>query len=323
MALNRRELFQRLVGRLPQPDVLQEGARSVAAPARSPGMSLVERYEATLANHAQTMAWGISASELPASRDTLREELLSTAASQAASPARRAQLCTAYASLAWFCSDEDLPVLRAGQGAFDAQDWSETGQAAIAPAFALRKRLLDEVGSLKREFDAGLRRSQTRLRRAVPDDAPAIAQLWIAARQVRIPGLPFEARTGGIDFETERWRNLLEDGASATWVAALAGEMLATCRVVTFEEAEIESLFVLPREWGNGYGGALMELALGDPSIVGRDIVTWIPEANETGERLMSKLGFLPDGASRVDPSFPGSSVRHARFRKALSGSAV
>jgi GNAT superfamily N-acetyltransferase len=325
MALNRRELFQRLIGRLQPPESPAEASPADQRRA-AVAATVLERYEAVVARHASDLAWGAPASDLPASRDELREELLRAAAPDTASAARRAQLRTAYASLGWFCSEEELAVMRAGKGAFDAQDWSDAGQRAITPAFQIRKRLLDDVGALTREFDAGLRHTQTRLRQAVVGDAAAVAQLWILARQVRLPGVPFEERTGAIDFETDRWTRLLEDPGAIVWVAALGEEMLAACRVVAGEpsrEAEIESLFVLPREWGNGYGRALVELALGDSILTGRDVVTWAPEKNDAAARFLTMLGFVREGESRYDPSFPGSNVQHVRFARRSTAKAA
>ena len=90
----------------------------------------------------------------------------------------------------------------------------------------------------------------------------------------RIRGLfPSSAAFGKIDIDdrAERWRQLLTNAATATYVAESNGQILGfvnygRCRdedVADERVGEIMSLYVAPDSWGHGLGRMLLGAALG------------------------------------------------------------
>lgn len=78
----------------------------------------------------------------------------------------------------------------------------------------------------------------------------------------------------------------------------------------------IYALYVHADQARQGLGRRLVEHALGALSERGHDEVTlWVFEANEAARRFYTALGFVPDGATRVEPEYRAPEIRMRRSR--------
>lgn len=92
------------------------------------------------------------------------------------------------------------------------------------------------------------------LRRAVPTDAPAIAEIHITARRVAMPYLP-ELHS---DAETHAWVAEVVVPQQEVWVIEAAGEVAG---FAALHEDWLEHLYVAPAWQGQGFGTGLLAQA--------------------------------------------------------------
>lgn len=142
-----------------------------------------------------------------------------------------------------------------------------------------------------------------RIRPATALDAAAIARAHVQARREtygdRIPQDVYAEREANAEGD---WQQVLADpGATMTWVAARAGEVVgfATAEAAGPREVrplQLRLLYVLAAEQGRGTGTHLMELAVGDAPCF-----LWVAEANTRAHRFYRHHGFEPDGARQTE----------------------
>jgi ribosomal protein S18 acetylase RimI-like enzyme len=83
----------------------------------------------------------------------------------------------------------------------------------------------------------------------------------------------------------------------------------------------IYSLYVHPEAQGQGVGARLVSAAIdGLESLGYSEASLWVFEANVRGRAFYKRLGWRPDGASRVEPEF---GERESRLTRALAGEGV
>jgi ribosomal protein S18 acetylase RimI-like enzyme len=171
------------------------------------------------------------------------------------------------------------------------------------------------------------------IRRAVPEDARAIAEIGVAGWQAAYTGiLPADFLAGlRVGPREAAWRARLEsdddDGAPA-WVAedgsrrigfVAAGpprdENLAGMGTAA---AEIYAIYVLPGEWRRGSGSALLQIAEDELRRRGAStLVLWVLEDNGAGRAFYEAMGWLPDGG-RQTLDLGGFEVQEIRYRRRL-----
>lgn len=154
------------------------------------------------------------------------------------------------------------------------------------------------------------------MRRAVPEDASAIAQIHVRSWQVAYRGLvPDDVLDGLSVAQRERfWRGASAAGqeAVAVFVGAVDEEVVGFCAVAAPSRdedaaatvAEIGAIYVDPRMWRNGVGKALMDAALAELRADGwRSVTLWVLAENHPARQFYARFRFACDGAE----------TRHAR----------
>lgn len=164
-------------------------------------------------------------------------------------------------------------------------------------------------------------RASRRLRTGSPQDAPALACVFIAAWQHAYPGLLPERLLASLDEEemTTWLSDLLASGESSAVVAEDDnGAALGFCRYGEDPDdagrGHIFSLYVLPSVAGEGVGSALCSRALDDLREKGLEAVTlWVFEGNQHARRFYTSFGFSPTGERRVEAAYGAEEVRLSR----------
>jgi GNAT superfamily N-acetyltransferase len=164
------------------------------------------------------------------------------------------------------------------------------------------------------------------VRRAVPEDAGAIAAIHVRASEVAYRGLlPDEVRDRHSVEQCERfWRETLTgDEAPAVFVSEHDGTVVGFCAVAApsrdedagDEVAELAAIYVNPDVWRAGIGGALMDVAL-DELRHGdwRFVTLWVLAENGSARTFYSRFGFEPDGAETVDERSGQKEIRLRAF---------
>jgi len=161
-----------------------------------------------------------------------------------------------------------------------------------------------------------------RLRPATSDDAPALADLFIAARRAAEPAMPAAVHTPA---ETHAWFvELLDPGKveprPETWVAE---QDRAVVGYLVLEPDWLHSIYVRPDLTGHGIGTVLLDLA---KSLRPGGFGLWVFETNEPARRFYARHGLLAlertDGRSNEENApdismlWPGEDpVAHLRHR--------
>lgn len=150
-----------------------------------------------------------------------------------------------------------------------------------------------------------------RLEPAAPDDAAALASIFLRCWQTAYRGVVDDAIIDGLDATVvERsWRGLVDESRSALVVARVDG---AACGMVRFgvdpgdcRSGHVFSLYVDPDAAGAGIGRALLAHAARELAASGRGRATlWVFAANSRALRFYGAAGWEPTGESRVEPEW-------------------
>ena len=147
------------------------------------------------------------------------------------------------------------------------------------------------------------------VRPATPDDAEAMAEIFMAAAR-------------------EAWGFVGEEALDAMTPPELTGgELVAEDRrgIVGFavvNGCEVDLLYTHPRVWGHGSGRALLVAAEEAFREAGCSEVTlWTEERNEIARRVYQASGWRPDGEVR-ERVWNGAPLRELRYRKLLASRA-
>ncbi len=173
----------------------------------------------------------------------------------------------------------------------------------------------DDVGQPEYEQD------EVRLRAGRPQDAAALATVFVSAWRHSYHGIVSEEKLESLDEnEVAAWlATLIGSGDSTTTVAESTNhELLGFCRHGTDPDeagrGHVFSLYVAPSASGRGIGSRLLALALGDLERRHLDPVTiWVFEQNAPARRLYAGFGFSPDGTRRVEPEYGAEEMRLCR----------
>jgi GNAT superfamily N-acetyltransferase len=131
-----------------------------------------------------------------------------------------------------------------------------------------------------------------KIRRGHPDDAAAIADVWLRSRAASVPRIPPPVHT---DDEVHAWFGGVVLPTKEVWVAE-AGDALVALLVL--EGEWIDQLYVEPHYVGRGVGAGLIAVAKQErPS----GLKLWTFEANVRARRFYERHGFVATGGTSGD----------------------
>ncbi|MDY7101045.1 MAG: GNAT family N-acetyltransferase [Actinomycetota bacterium] len=175
------------------------------------------------------------------------------------------------------------------------------------------------------------------VRRARPDDGPAIGRVHVAAWRAAYREVMPAVFLDGLEptERGERWRATLTAASvdpadhPATFVVPGAdGDVEGFALVGAARDAdvgigvgELWAINVEPAAWGSGAGPAL--LARAREALIGRgyvESVLWVVERNPRARRFYEREGWSADGAVRTE-EIGGTAVREVRYRCGLAAS--
>jgi ribosomal protein S18 acetylase RimI-like enzyme len=167
------------------------------------------------------------------------------------------------------------------------------------------------------------------VRRARPDDAPAIAETGVFGWRSAYRGILPDEYLDGMSIDTREiaWRHRLEadpEGLTPAWVGESAGRVVGFVsggpprdEDVAAPAAEIYAVYLRPEAWRQGLGTALMEEATNHLRRLGATyLVLWVFEANRPARAFYEALGWLPDGG-RQALMVAGVRAQEVRYRLA------
>jgi GNAT superfamily N-acetyltransferase len=163
------------------------------------------------------------------------------------------------------------------------------------------------------------------VRRAVPDDAAAIARAHVASWRAAYRGIVPDAVLDALSEERRAtfWRGAIEaDGAESVWVGVVGEEVVgfASAGPARDEDlgngaGEVDAIYLVPEAWSLGIGRAMFEAAVADLRARGFDpLVLWVLSANRRGRGFYDSAGWRPDGAARM-LDFDGHAIEELRYR--------
>lgn len=168
-----------------------------------------------------------------------------------------------------------------------------------------------------------------KVRRAVPADARAIAEVHVRSWQAGYRGLmPDELLDGLSPADREpMWREAASGraGAGALFVAERDGRLVGFCALAAPSRdddagdgvAEIGAIYVDPEAWRGGAGRALMDVAVAHLRSEGwQELTLWVLRDNQPALDFYAAHQFRPDGAEQF---YERSGTTGIRLRRSLS----
>ena len=168
------------------------------------------------------------------------------------------------------------------------------------------------------------------IRRAVPNDAPALAEIHVLAWQAGYRGLLPDSFLDSLAAAERlpRWRERLASKSETVFVAELNGQVAGWLVIGPQRDqdldpqrsAEIYAVYVYPDFWRRGCGAALLAQAKDEMRLQGyAEASLWVLRGNQRAIRFYEAHGFQPDGASKVETNRAGIAFDEVRYRCALT----
>jgi GNAT superfamily N-acetyltransferase len=165
------------------------------------------------------------------------------------------------------------------------------------------------------------------VRRAVPADARAIAELTVRGWQAAYRGLMPNEFLGGLSVAGREaaWREMLDrdtDGGVPAWLAERDGRAVGFVSSgpprdedVPLPSAEVYAIYVSPEAWRRGIGRSLLDRAIACWRERGAtQLALWVLEGNAPARAFYEAMGWRPDGA-RQQLRIAGTSLAEIRYR--------
>jgi GNAT superfamily N-acetyltransferase len=138
------------------------------------------------------------------------------------------------------------------------------------------------------------------VRKAVPDDAHAIARVHVSSWRSTYSGLlpaDFLESLSEMGY-AERWRRLIADGSSRIYVAEDEGDVVGFASSGHERagepgyEGELYAIYVLDRAQRRGFGSDLVRAAVGGLRELGlKDMIIWVLRDNNPARAFYEGLG--------------------------------
>ncbi len=166
------------------------------------------------------------------------------------------------------------------------------------------------------------------VRRAIPADALAIAQVHVASWQSAYHGFfpPSVLANLSIAERQALWAPRLASAAQLIWVSGEGARVtgfIAACASRDADlpppaTAEIAALYVEPDAWGAGCGRALCAAALAHlRQTAAENVTVWVLAGNVRARHFYERLGFATDDA-RKDVTLFNVTLPEVRYRQSL-----
>jgi len=155
------------------------------------------------------------------------------------------------------------------------------------------------------------------IRLAQVEDADSLAACHVACWREAYGGVLPDERlvelTGDLEARTQRWLDILRNEPRRTWVAIEGAVVLgfASTGPARDEEmahlSELYALYIRASEYGTGLADRLVQ-----PTIGVAPAYLWVAAHNPRAVAYYTKIGFQPDGVSKIDGWFGG--IREVRM---------
>lgn len=165
------------------------------------------------------------------------------------------------------------------------------------------------------------------VRPALIGDIDAVARIHVRSWQHAYRGMMPDAVLDTLDESKRaaRWREWLDKPDHSLQVAVQGGSVVGFCSLIHSRDAgandavgEIAALYVDPASWRIGAGTALVDAAVAQAHTVGyRALTLWVLTSNDRARRFYERVGFAPDGESKVETR-AGYSLAELRYRRDL-----
>lgn len=139
--------------------------------------------------------------------------------------------------------------------------------------------------------------SEIQIRRAAPDEAPALAEVFLEARRSILHIVPMVHPDEG----APRWIREVLFAETVLWIAEHDGRAAA---MMSLSPGWLEHLYVHPNFHGQGIGTALLTRAKNSPQAE-QGLQLWTFQGNAGARRFYERYGFIAaeftDGASNEE----------------------
>jgi len=166
---------------------------------------------------------------------------------------------------------------------------------------------------------------ETRVRLAVPVDAPALAKVHVDAWRAAYRGLVPNERLAKLSYArgAENFLRSMREGPEVIYAVEEAGAVvgfltLGPCRGADLDAetvGEIWGIYLAPERWRLGIGTRLCrhgEAILGARGC--RSVILWVFAENTRARRFYEAMGYAPDGVTKQrDFGIPLEVVRYRR----------
>jgi len=130
------------------------------------------------------------------------------------------------------------------------------------------------------------------IRRALPNEAQSLAELWLRSRAAAAPSIPPTIHT---DEEVHQWFEEVVLPTREVWVADGTGHVLA---LMVLDHEWIDQLYVDPASTRMGIGGALLDHAQRQRPT---GLKLWTFQSNRGARRFYEGHGFVAIAATTGD----------------------
>jgi GNAT superfamily N-acetyltransferase len=167
----------------------------------------------------------------------------------------------------------------------------------------------------------------TVVRRARPEDAERLAEVYVDSGRAAWAGHLREETLAAFSSSREEWEEGMADPDVSILVGELDGEIAAVATLLPSDDPDLDRervaklgrLYTEPAAWGAGLGSALMAAFVEDLERRGyREAILWTAEWNRA-RRFYEAHGWHWDGATR-DQTLAGETWTEVRYRIEVPG---
>jgi GNAT superfamily N-acetyltransferase len=165
------------------------------------------------------------------------------------------------------------------------------------------------------------------IQRATASEAPGIARVHVRSWQSAYRGQIPDDVLDSLDESKRaaRWFELIPQHGHVVHVAVHNGTVVGFSSLIRSRDpdtaadtGEIAAIYVDPEHWRSGVGQALLDASLDVARSTGYRVITlWVLASNLIGRRFYERLGFAPDGETKVDVR-ANYSLHEMRYRHEL-----